>query len=194
VADETFEPLDATESQLRDALDAEVPVRGGPDPARIAALRAEAQSRQRPPSHRPAPARRNYALVAAAVVAAFVGGALLLADPPGPVRDLASTIGLDVDSSDYVTAQERVDDLGRALAVATDSRVAGTLTADQMAAVADADADMLAAIGRLDDGERADLVPLAHQVHLRAVELFVAEGVDLATAKPSDLAEIERAG
>ena len=188
---------DEIAARLRDALEAEG-AGHGPDAARVEALRRVAHARRQVDSlerRRPRRLPRRvgaYGLVAAAAVLAFVAGALVTARPPDAVRDAAGAIGFDVDSSDLVDARARMDELGRTLAQATTSRVEGDVTPGQLAAVAQADARMLDAIGSLEPAERDELVPIAHQVHLRAVELFVAEGETLATAKPTDLAEIDR--
>lgn len=205
---------DPLETALRDALLAEVPVRRGPSPERIAALRQAAEEQRaaaeeprgvaapqpvsaaRQPGAVPAiPAASSSrwarrVLVAAAVLVAFLCGALITSDPPGPVRDVAHGVGLGVESRDLVRARDRMQELGEALAVATDRKVQDRLTDAELEAVAAADRDMLLAVARLDEDERVVFVPTAHQVHLRAVALFVAEGRDLATAQPRDLEEL----
>jgi hypothetical protein len=199
---------DPLEASLRDALRAEVPSRPGPDDDRIAALRAAAAAQRsatpgdapvRSSSIAPVPARapagaapawQRRLLVAASVLVAFLAGALVAARPPAVVRDAAHSIGFDVDSSDLVDARARLDDLGSALAIATARRVDGALTEADLEAVARTDQEMLRAIGRLDDDERAALVPTAHQVHLRAVVLFLEQGRDLPTAQARDLEEL----
>ena len=190
---------DPLEQVLRDALNAEVPPRRGPSADAIARLRAAADEQRATASGpaadaaRPTAARapwRRRLLVAAAVVVAFVGGALLTADPPGAVREVAHRVGLDVETSDLVAARDRLQVLGSALDAATRRQVEGRLTDAELDAVARADRDMLQAVAELDEGDRAEFVPTAHQVHLRAVALFVAEGRDLATAQPRDLEEI----
>ncbi len=180
---------------LAEALDRDVDaVR--PDPARLAALRTSVEARRRAadtvPSlvavHRP----RRWRTVAAvvAVAAGFVAGLLVGAELPRPVREIAHAIGLPLDSPELVDTREAVDELGRALAAGIAADLAGELASDEFDAIADADARMLIHVGTLDENERDEVVPVAHQVHLQAVRFFEDHDRTLPTAKPSDLAEI----
>jgi hypothetical protein len=46
----------------------------------------------------------------------------------------------------------------------------------------------------LDDDDRAEVVPVAHQVHLQAVLFFDERSRDLPTASPTDREEIRATG
>jgi hypothetical protein len=82
---------------------------------------------------------------------------LLAEDLPRPVREVAHAIGLPVDSTELVDGRNAVHDLGLALA------------AGDAEAVAAADAEMLRRVDELSESERDEVVPVAHEVHLRAV-------------------------
>ena len=98
--------------------------------------------------------------VAAALLVGLVGGVVLGDDLPRPVRAAAHAIGLPVESPELVEARAELHALGRALA-------AGDLQAIRVA-----DAEMVALVRGLDADERARIEPVAHEVHLRAVEVL----------------------
>ena len=145
-----------------------------PAPERIAALRREVMT----PPARPSEAGREAAStvqaasrrvpraalavlgVAAALLIGLLGGVALGDDLPRPVRAAAHAIGLPVDSPELVDARAELQALGRALA-------AGDLEAIRVA-----DAEMVALVRGLDADERARIEPVAHEVHLRAVEVL----------------------
>jgi hypothetical protein len=99
------------------------------------------------------------AVAAALIAASFTAGVLLSDDLPRPIRGAAHTIGLPVESNQLVDARAALDRLGQALA------------AGDMAAAREADATMVRLVKALDADERAKVEPVAHEVHLRAVEL-----------------------
>lgn len=175
------------EAALRRALHVDA---DEPSAARIAALRAAAARAVDPivaPMERAGrPRWRRVAAIAAAVAVSFAAGAAVR-EPPNPVRDLAHRVGLPVESSQLQRARQHLRQLGDALAEAPSDAV----DEDTLRAIADADASMLAEIGGLDDEERAKVVPVAHQVHLRAVAVFEAAGRRLPTASEADLAELD---
>ena len=92
--------------------------------------------------------------------AAFLVGLVIADDMPRPVRAAAHAVGLPVDSNELVDAQAALDRLGRALAVGDTD------------AVRTEDATMVRLVKSLDDDERARIEPVAHEVHLRAVQLL----------------------
>ena len=136
------------------------------------------------------PSRTQWLAVAASLVVVFAAGVLLGTAPPGPLRDAAASVGLPVDSSREVATNRAIDDLGVALDDATVAASRGDVDDAQLDRVAETDADMLDTVSDLDSGELAELRPVAHQVHLRAVALFDSLGRRLPTASDSDLAEV----
>lgn len=191
----------ATDEELEAALRKALPPIDdgtGPSRARIDALRAEAASAgpSAPVVALPLERRprrwRVVTIAAAAAAVAFVAGVAV--DPPDPVRDAAHDLGLPVDSSDLVAARAELDRLGDALAAATAADVAGEPDEAQFAAVADADAAMVGLARALGPDEKSAFVPVAHQVHLRAVALFEAYDRRLPSASPSDIAEVDAPG
>jgi hypothetical protein len=102
----------------------------------------------------------TWTAAAAVAAAAFLTGLAVADDMPRPVRGAAHAVGLPVDSNDLVDARASLDRLGRALA-------AGNADAVQVE-----DAVMVRLVKRLDDDERAQIEPVAHEVHLRAVEFL----------------------
>lgn len=129
-----------------------------PSPARVAALRHQAAA------HQPAPAHpgRSRVLVGLAVglvaVVAFGVGAVVGDRVPDPMRGPAHDLGLPVRSPALVEAEDQLDNLAQALAV------------DDLGAARAADDAMLAAVADLDEDERADILPVAHEVHQRYLE------------------------
>jgi hypothetical protein len=137
-----------------------------PSADRVRKLRAYAAGR---------PARRSgliRALAAAAMLLVFAGGVLLGASPPDAVRDLAHDVGLPVESSTLVDTRDALYDLG----VAISER--------DRAAARSADQRMLDLVDRLDAEEKAKIVPVAHEVHERALELIEGASDDPLTCPP----------
>ncbi len=140
----------------------------GPDPAqppaeRLAVIRARAEAGAPLIAAGAQRRRRRRALMslaAAAILAAFTGGLILGHELPRPVRDVAHDVGLPVESVELVDTRAAVDRLGQALSVG-DARE-----------VAVADADMVRKVQALEEEERAKIEPVAHEVHLRAVEFL----------------------
>ena len=137
-----------------------------PPESSVAAVRAQAEAAALPPPT-PLPARSKrwrqpVTWVAAAAVAAasFAAGVLLADDLPRPVRGAAHAIGLPVESNDLVDARAALDRLGLALAVG------------DAEAAREADAEMVRLVQALNADERAKVEPVAHEVHLRALELI----------------------
>lgn len=129
--------------------------------------------------------------VAAALVVVFTVGVAVGGSPPSSIRDAGSAVGLPMESSREFAVHDAVDELGDALDVATDG--SGEAPGrEQLDRVASADAAMLEAVGELSPEEVTELRPVAHQVHLRAVELFASAGSRLPTAKDTDLVELDR--
>ncbi len=165
----------APDHELLDRLgEALAPPGRPPHPERIAALRhevitarasatrddGEAASTVQAASRRVPRAALAVLGVAAALLVGLVGGVVLGDDLPRPVRAAAHAIGLPVDSPELVEARAELHALGRALA-------AGDLQAIRVA-----DAEMVALVRGLDADERARIEPVAHEVHLRAVEVL----------------------
>ncbi len=98
--------------------------------------------------------------IAAALVVGVLGGVILGDDLPRPLRAAAHAVGLPVDSPELVDARAELASLGRALA------------AGDLEAIREADAQMVALVKGLDPDERARIEPVAHEVHLRAVEVL----------------------
>ncbi|MGH9186678.1 MAG: hypothetical protein ACRD0U_12830 [Acidimicrobiales bacterium] len=169
-----------------------------PPPERVDRFRRAVENHGRvgatpPPGRRShaAPRRRWRFVAAAAAIVAFVAGLAIGHELPRPVRELAHTIGLPVDSPELVDTKDAVDQLAVAVAAGTAADLQGTLSEAEFDEIASADADMLALVGRLDNDERAEVVPTAHQVHLSAVRFFDDRDRALPTAKPGDYAELE---
>ncbi len=183
---------------LQRALLAENAAAPAPSVDRLQELRAAVEQRRALeaalPGERVRPHRRwpRILAVAAAVVVVFVVGVVVGHDLPGPVRDASHELGLPVDSPELAATRDRLDELGQALTAATQAQVEGQPGDREFNAIARADAEMLDEIARLDADEKAEIVPVAHQVHLQAVLFFDENGRRLPTAKPSDLEEIGR--
>ncbi len=158
--------LDLLGRALRD--DTEI----APPPERTAALRAQVLARRASAAPRqPAvPGRRRWrrAAAVAAAAAAFVVGLVIGHDPPRPIRELAHDVGLPVDSPTLVDARDQLDRLGSALAAEDEDEVKA------------ADACMLAHVAELDAEEKAEIVPVAHEVHLRAEQFLTSRDNELA--------------
>ena len=132
--------------------------RRAPAPERLAGLAAQVEARRRLASSRRVSKRSRRWAVVVSVAAALLVGAVVGHQPPGPVRDLGHAVAPNwVESSELHEARARLDDLGRALA-----------TGDAEGVCA-ADRGMLDLVGRLSDAEKDKIVPVAHEVHERAV-------------------------
>ncbi|MBA2365223.1 MAG: hypothetical protein ACR2I4_11580 [Actinomycetota bacterium] len=109
--------------------------------------------------------RRGHAqralLVAAALVCllAFASGVVFATDIPTPVRAALHSAGLPVESPELVEARAVLHDLGVALGEQGPPEV-----------IQESDARMLELVEQLDKEEQEVIVPVAHEVHLRAVE------------------------
>lgn len=134
-----------------------------PPAERIAEVRARAEAGARllPVAERHRRRRRILVSVAVAtILAAFGGGLVLGHDLPRPLRALAHDLGLPVESVELVDTRAAVDRLGSALSEADPEEVAV------------ADAEMVRLVNTLEEDERAKIEPVAHEVHLRAVEFL----------------------
>ncbi len=134
------------------------------DDDRVAALRTHILAA---PGPRPRALRR--AAVAFAVLAALGGGLVIGHELPRPVREFAVFLRIPVDSVELVAARAELDRLGRALA----SRDAGEAAA--------ADRAMLSIVKKLDQNEKDEIVPVAHEVHERACDFLAEMGVSVET-------------
>ncbi len=121
---------------------------------------------------------RALALALAAlaiVVAAFGAGVVLQDDLPRPVRTIARAIGLPVESPELVEARGLMLRLGKLVGSTErgEATIAPPSVLDEIEAI---DAKMLALVAKLDEKEKAKLVPVAHEVHLRAVQVLEESG------------------
>jgi hypothetical protein len=136
-----------------------------PDPERVAAVRAHAADASPAPDPVVSPWRRRVIAACAAAAMLIVGvsiGVVVSDDLPPPVRRVAHGVGLPVDSQEFVDAHDELHRLGEALAAGDTDEVRA------------ADAEMVRLVNELDADERATLEPVAHEVHLRAVEFLEA--------------------
>jgi hypothetical protein len=150
-----------SDDRLLTALGAALVPDATPPRDRVDAVRAHVIAVGR----RRAPRRWRRVVVAFAVLAALVGGAAIGHDLPRPVRQIAHAIGLPVESTTLVDAREQLDRLGRALS----RRDAGEAIA--------ADKAMLAFVKELSQEEKEKIVPVAHEVHERALTLLRQMGI-----------------
>jgi hypothetical protein len=164
---------DRTLALLQRVLEADVPQ---PPPDRIAKVRARATSgrarlllqadqESAVKAGRPAaPAQVPFWAAAAAsallLLTAFIGGVGVGSEMPDWARGPAYSLGLPVDSPRLAQAREELNRLGNALARG-DRRE-----------VAQADEQMVRLVKSLDEPERRKIEPVAHEVHLRAVEFL----------------------
>jgi hypothetical protein len=130
-----------------------------------ARLRLEADQEPEVQAGRPAaPGQMPFWAAAAAsallLLTAFLGGVGVGSEMPDWARGPAYSLGLPVDSPRLVEAREELDRLGNALARG-DRRE-----------VAQADEQMVRLVKSLDEPERRKIEPVAHEVHLRAVEFL----------------------
>ncbi|MGH2768844.1 MAG: hypothetical protein ACRDIF_07815 [Actinomycetota bacterium] len=136
-----------------------------PSPGRVRALRAKAAA-GRDLLAAAGPRRRlrlaMAALATVALVATFALGLTLGHSPPRWVRDLAVRTGLPVDSSELLEAQASVHRLAVALGRPQPSRaeVEKTLM------------DMVRRVTSVEQKEQGKIVPVAHQVHDRALQFL----------------------
>ncbi|MBA3429860.1 MAG: hypothetical protein H0U16_00015 [Actinobacteria bacterium] len=98
-----------------------------------------------------------------AVLCAFGAGVLAGESLPTQIREVAHSAGLPVDSVELVQARAALHDLGVALS---------RKDAD---AARQADEEMLGLVEQLDEDEQQEIVPVAHEVHLRAVRFLRGE-------------------
>ncbi|HZJ49887.1 MAG TPA: hypothetical protein VFF07_03300 [Actinomycetota bacterium] len=100
-------------------------------------------------------------LMAAALVCllAFASGVVFATDIPTPLRAALHSAGLPVASPELIEARAVLHDLGVALGEERSPEE-----------VQQADARMLELVEQLDKKEQEAIVPIAHEVHLRAVE------------------------
>jgi hypothetical protein len=164
---------DRTLALLRRVLEADAPES---PPDRMAEIREraisgrarllkQADQESEVKARRPAtPAQMPFWAAAAAsallLLTAFIGGVGVGSEMPDWARGPAYSLGLPVDSPRLVEAREELDRLGNALA-AGDRRE-----------VAQADEQMVRLVKSLDEAERRKIEPVAHEVHLRAVEFL----------------------
>jgi hypothetical protein len=94
------------------------------------------------------------------LLTAFIGGAGVGNEMPDWARGPAYNLGLPVDSPRLVEARGELDRLGNALARGDRQEVA------------EADEQMVRLVKSLSDEERRKIEPVAHEVHLRAVEFL----------------------
>jgi hypothetical protein len=126
-------------------------------------LQAEQESEVKPGRPAVPPQMPFWAAAAASallLLTAFIGGVGVGSEMPDWARGPAYTLGLPVDSPRLVQAREELDKLGNALARG-DRRE-----------VAQADEQMVRLVKSLDEPERRKIEPVAHEVHLRAVEFL----------------------
>ena len=151
------------DERLLDRLASELePLVREPDPARVAAVRAHAADAARVRGVKANPWRRRLIVTCAAAALVLVGvsiGVIVADDMPRPVRRVAHGAGLPVDSPELVDA-------------APSCAGSGTRRVGDASEVRAADAEMVRLVKELDTDERADLEPVAHEVHLRAVEFL----------------------
>jgi hypothetical protein len=143
---------------LTDVLEAEAP---RPSPEGVTMVRARAilgRSQRQTPRLLTAWAYSMAGVLV--VVATFLGGIAVGSDMPVWMRGPVHQAGLPVDSPRLVEARAALDRLGNALA-----RSDGP-------AVAAEDAAMVSLVKSLNADERAKIEPVAHEVHLRAVEFM----------------------
>jgi hypothetical protein len=143
-----------------------------PPPDRTAALRVRVAARAA--ASPPISIERGSALhrqrwfiataVAAAIAIAFGCGAVLADVMPRPVRAAAHALGLPVDSPQLRDARDELHQLGLALA------------AGDLDGIERADAEMVRLVRSLDPDEQAEIQPVAHEVHLRAVQVLTDAG------------------
>lgn len=127
----------------------------------VVRARAEAGARLLPAVDLRRRRRRTLVSVAvAAMLAAFGAGLVLGHDLPRPLRAVAHDLGLPVESVELVDTRDAVDRLGSALSQEDPEEVAA------------ADADVVRRVNALEEEERAKIEPVAHEVHLRAVEFL----------------------
>lgn len=119
--------------------------------ARIDALRTHILA-----SPGPRPRRARRAAIALALLAALAGGTVIGHELPRPARQVAIWLRIPVASFDLVDARAQLDRLGRALA---DRDAAEAIAADRA---------MLGFVKKLDQDEKDEIVPVAHEVHERA--------------------------
>lgn len=151
-----------------------------PTPAQRAGVRSMAEGRRSraPAGWVPPRVSRRFALAIAAIavfVVAFGAGVVFQDDLPRPVRVAARAIGLPLESPELVEARELMLRLGELVGSTErgERTVATPMVLDEMESV---DARMLVLVGKLDAGEKAKLVPVAHEVHLRAVQVLEESG------------------
>jgi hypothetical protein len=147
-----------------------------PTPDRVAGVRTQVEARagvrmngRGTDSSEPAPvsrlpqrrtARRVVAL-AAGIAATFLIGLGIGHEMPRPVRHVAHAVAPSfVESPELVDARAALDDLGRAL------------SAEDADGICAADRRMLELVDRLSENEKGELVPVAHEVHERAVSFL----------------------
>jgi hypothetical protein len=148
---------DATLKLLAEAL---APRDRAPAETRVAELRSHVIATRR----RSGRALRRIA-IAFAIVAAIGGGTVVGYDLPRPIRSALHSLGLPVESTTLVEARAQLDRLGRALSVKdTDEIIA-------------ADNAMLGFVKKLDPDEKDKIVPVAHEVHERALALLRSLGI-----------------
>ena len=122
--------------------------------------RAEAGKRLVELERRRGRAQRVVLLAAALVcLLAFASGVVFATDIPAPVRATLHSAGLPVESPELIEARAVLHDLGVALGEERSPEE-----------VQQADARMLELVEQLDKEEQEAIVPVAHEVHLRAVE------------------------
>ena len=122
--------------------------------------RAEAGKRLVDLDRRRTRAQRIMLLAAALVcMLAFASGVVFATNVPAPVRATLHSAGLPVDSPELVEARAVLHDLGVALGEGRPPEE-----------VRQADTRMLELVEQLDREEKQEIVPVAHEVHLRAVQ------------------------
>jgi hypothetical protein len=133
-----------------------------PADERVQRVRARAEAGARFTELERRRGRAQTAVLAAAALVcllAFVAGVVFAPDIPTPVRSALHAVGLPIESPELVEARTVLHDLGVAL---TEERPLEQVRA--------ADARMLELIEQLDQEEQKVFVPVAREVHLRALE------------------------
>lgn len=106
--------------------------------------------------------RSVAALAAVAAALAFSAGLTVGHDLPRPVRSVAYSVGLPVDSPRLVDARRQLDLLGEALGRIDPPRVEAS------------DSEVVRLVTSLAPDERRQIEPLAREIHLRALEFLGA--------------------
>jgi hypothetical protein len=127
-------------------------------PHRVAEVRALVDARARAGRPVRRSVRHRVTVIAVGIAASLFLGVAIGHEMPRPVRHVADAIAPSwVDSPELIDARAVLDDLGRHLA------------SQNTEGICAADTQMLDLVDRLDDDEKDGFVPVAHEVHVRAM-------------------------